>query len=255
MKNLGIITFFFLIQSVFVYPFITGGSLHPIDDTNVSIYNKRLVLTINESHVEVEAYFELYNHESIAIEPLLGFEFFAPWSVPSGISIFNLLENARHFILTVNNTPRIFEHQTRVEGEEAGTITIHTLAYRTRLNPGRNLVFYRIQLPLFGNRLTFRLDFSFNLQENQRWKNSEINNFEVVINTEFNTVITFENWASQNLPHFYARGQSRRVDDDYILTPEGYLTTNIQNFIPDGNIFSQYEVFLLILVILTSSID
>jgi hypothetical protein len=114
---------------------IVGGALHPVNITNVSMEYERLNITCKENYFEIEAYIELYNHDSASVQPLLGFEFYE--GMLSHSDSYRLDENINRFVLHVNNVRQKFEYRIRDE--------IHTLVFQPVLNPGNNTVFHKFQ--------------------------------------------------------------------------------------------------------------
>lgn len=235
MKIILFIAFLLNVQSIFA---TVGGTLFPLDTINVSLDHKHLIITLRERYFEVEAYLVLYNHESEFIQPRLGLEFSQNSSSGWGMGRSNVRQNPQDYVfLTVNNEIQTFEHQRRFEGEEANTVGFQTLVYKPWLNPGRNTVYYKFLVPYHGEA-PVRFSASYQFHSNRQWKNSSIENFEITIRTEFNTEIVFPigQRGVINIGVLETTGQSRHfsqsTSDHYILTPNGYLHTQIQNFIP-----------------------
>jgi hypothetical protein len=233
---------------------VVGGALHPVNIANVSMEYERLIITCKESYFEVEAYIELYNHDRAAIRPLLGFEFFE--GMLSHHSSFNLEENINQYILLVNGRAQRFEY-----GVQEDERKIHTLVYQPELNPGKNTVYHKHQLPYgFGSS---QGDVAYLLETSSRWKDGIIKNLEIFIRAERNTIIRFERYT--NTPSnvlsfdFDAIGESKLYRkytyepggghsnvnrEDYSLTPNGYLYKHIENFVPNRNIGFQTTAFI-----------
>jgi len=250
MKKIWFIVCIVCVQSLYANDggvALLGGTLYPVDIDTVSMEYERLVITLKEGHFEIEAYIELYNHEPSSIEPLLGFEFyganpFASWSYPYQI----IEERTRQFALAVNDVEQQFEYKKRTEGEEANMVNIHTLVYKPQLNPGTNIVYHKHHLP-YGSFAVVRY-VSYILRTSSRWQGGIIKNMEIIIQSERNLMVqimndSFYRWTTG---YFDTVGQSRRLersrgssDDEYILTPNGYLYKTMRNFIPDKNIYFQ----------------
>jgi hypothetical protein len=85
---------------------IIGGSLHPINITNVFMDYERLNITCKDGEFEVEVYIELFNHEKITIEPQPGFEF-----SEGRMGYYDVIKNSKNYILLVNNEVQRFEYK------------------------------------------------------------------------------------------------------------------------------------------------
>jgi hypothetical protein len=227
---------------------IVGGALYPVNITNVSMEYERLIITCKERYFEVEAYIDLYNHDSTAIRPLLGFEFFKGMLSRGDGPI-----NTNQYILFVNNIQQRFEYGIQENERE-----IHTLVYQPVLNPGKNTVYHKHQLPYgFGSSQGV---VSYLLETSSRWKDGIIKNLEIYIRTEFNTILLFEKTGSsfdRMVLSFDTMGESKSFNhgmslhqfdegghEYYSLTPDGYLYKHIENFVPNRNISFQLLDFL-----------
>ena len=236
---------------------VVGGALHPVNIANVSMEYERLIITCKESYFEVEAYIELYNHDRAAIRPLLGFEFLKDGMLSDPDSF-----NFNQYVLFVNNEPQRFEY-----GEQRNErLLIRTLVYQPELNPGKNTIYHKHQLPYGGGSMDGVV--SYLLQTSSRWKDGIIKNLEIFIKTEFNTILKFEEYTkyAQSIAYdfnyvvsFDTIGESKlfRKDNEetrgsretedyewYSLTPNGYLYKHIENFVPNRNIDFQLLNFL-----------
>ena len=239
-----------------------GGSLVPINITTVSMDYERIFITLKRDHFDVEVYIELNNHESAAIDPLLGFEFGLGGLLGGMQGSFNIREKIKEFALLVNDDPQRFELGTR--GEERDQYL--TLIYRPRLNPGINTVYHKFQMPYgFGSAAGV---VTYILTTGSRWKGGVIGNLEIFIRSEFNALLSFEGMHRRRgsyveppvwsvVEPFNTIGQSKffragietnpngigSLDvytfNYYSITPNGYLYANLQNFIPDRNILFQ----------------
>jgi hypothetical protein len=256
-------TFFviFLIFTVLIYAndggiAIVGGALHPVNITTVSMDYERLNITCKETYFEIEAYIELFNHESNIAEPLLGFEFHE--GALSNHGNFKIEENFIQYIIIVNNKPQIFEYRVRDQDTPGA---IHTLVFEPKLIPGKNTVYHKFHLPYGFGSATGAVDYI--LETSSRWKDGIIKNLEIFIRTEFNTILQFEQRRSvdyeisKKVLSFDTIGESKLYDkytydiggghgsmdyEKYSLTQNGYLYKHIENFIPDKNIsFQQLE--------------
>jgi hypothetical protein len=231
---------------------IVSGTLYPVDIANVSMDYERLFITCKQNHFEIEAYIELYNHNTANSEPLLGFEFHEG-TLMSQFMKRSVSDVIREFILLVNNEPQIFEYGVQ---HEYGLI--HTLIYRPRLNPGKNTIYHKFQLPYGGG--SFAGVVSYILKTSSRWKDGVIKNLEIFIRSDFNTIIGFESHYGINdneaVMSFDTIGESKlykQLDrkpypyissvEEYSLTPGGYLYKSVNNFVPDANIYFQLFKF------------
>jgi hypothetical protein len=249
LKNIGLVMLIFIAISAHANDGgieVVGGALHPVNIANVSMEYERLIITCKESYFEVEAYIELYNHDSAVIRPLLGFEFHNGGTL-SGPGNFNF----NQYVLFVNNEPQRFEY-----GEQRnGALLIRTLVYQPELNPGKNTIYHKHQLPYgFGGAQGV---VSYLLETSSRWKDGIIKNLEIFIRAEFNTILFFQKIRSSfdgMVLSFDTMGEGKslnhgmRFDEDgdeyYSLTPNGYLYKHIENFVPNKNISFQLLDFL-----------
>ncbi|MDR1288078.1 MAG: YARHG domain-containing protein [Treponema sp.] len=227
---------------------IAGGALHPVNITNITMEYERLNITCKENYFEIEAYIELYNHDSASVQPLLGFEFYE--GMLSHYDSYRLDENINRFVLHVNNVRQKFEYRIRDE--------MHTLVFQPVLNPGNNTVFHKFHLPYgFGSANGI---VSYILKTSSRWKDGIIRDIEIYIRTERNIMLCFEEWNMSTRRYvrtFQTMGESKLFRnittppsgsgifhyEYYSLTPNGYLYKNIKNFIPDRDIKFQTTEF------------
>ena len=234
---------------------IIGGAFHPVNIANVSMDYERLNITCRKSYFKIEAYIELYNHDGVT-RPLLGFEFYE--GNLSHWGNYNLHDNVNQFILLVNGRPQRFEYGVQDRADEIRLI--HTLVYRPELNPGKNMVYHKLQLPYgFGSMEGV---VSYLLETSSRWKDGNIKNLEIFIRTEFSTILLIKEYPGYNtfyISSFDTIGESKlyqkythepggghsNVDHEYYsLMPNGYLYKHIENFVPNRNIQFQLLDFL-----------
>jgi hypothetical protein len=226
---------------------ITGDTLHPITTTNVSMDYERLNIICKSPQYEIEVYIELYNHDEIILEPLIGFEFY------KGTSDRFEIDSFKKFIVMINNEPQKFEYKYISSDNEFENY--HMLLYTPKLNPGKNIVYHKYSLPY---RMSSGAEVKYILTTGSHWKDGIIKNLEIFIRTERNNIVNFresrnrEN-SDRSVLSFDTIGKSKLYktydytndnhDEYYSLTPDGYLYKNMRDFTPDRNIVFELYAF------------